>query len=634
MSIEAAKPLIISLPAGERLIGPGEPTFIIAEAGINHNGSTARAKQLIEAAAAAGADAVKFQKRTLTAVYQQQVLDNPNSAEQKYQYLIPLLKEFELPDEAFLELERYAAAQRIIFMVNGWDRPSIDWIERSLTMPVYKVGSPDMTNDELLERIAATGKPMIVSTGMSEQSEVEHCVALLRRLGAAFALLHANNTYPAPFDEINLRYLEALARYNVPVGYSGHERGVAVSLAAVARGACIIERHLTVEKSLPGPDHQASLLPGEFTALSAGIRQVEQALGDGVKRLTRIELMNREILGKSIVAGRFIADGTTILRDMLTTKSPAKGLSPQRMDEIVGTVAQRDIFVGEPLTVGDLTAHRILETFDGSGIPWKWGPVVRLREDFSRYIRFAPRVFEFHLTDKDLDETVPRGRWKQELVVHAPEYMHRTYLNPAAEDPAERKAAIATLQRSLEVTRQLSKSFAGAPKFVVHPGGITIEPAGDPQRLLSIFADTLAQLNSNGIEILPENLPPRPWVFGGEWVGNIFLLAEEIKRFLDETGYRLCFDTSHAVLACHAARANLVEMVSQLAPYIRHLHVSDGAGIGDEGLQIGEGVIDWEHVLAPLSGYAYTMVPEIWQGHLHGGKGFLQAMEHLKPYLR
>ena len=650
MSIE---PLVLP----DRKIGPGEPVFVIAEGSINHNGSLERAEQLIGAAVAAGADAVKFQKRNLAEVYQQKVLDNPNSAEQKYQYLIPLLKEFELPDEAFVALERYATERGIMFLVNPWDKESLKDVERLLHIPLYKVGSPDMTNDELLELLAETGKPMILSTGMSKEEEIDHAVNLLKEKGVTFALLHANNTYPAPFDEINLSYLEVLKKHDVPVGYSGHERGTAVSIGAVARGACVIERHLTVDKNLEGPDHKASLLPDEFKQLVDGIREVEQANGKPVKKFTKIELMNREILAKSVVAATFIPDGTKITREMLTTKSPAKGLSPQRLNELVGVTAQRDIFAGDPLTEDDLKGESITADFDSSDITWQWGPVVRFN-DFEQYLQYQPNLLEFHLSDKDLDEELPRppaGGFKQQLVVHAPEYMHRTYLDPSSADAEVLKVSRETLQRALDLTKKLGASFTGTPKFIVHPGGITLEKDPHPERLLARFAETLAGLQADGVEVLPENLPPRPWVFGGEWAGNIFLVADQIQPFLQEQGYSMCFDTSHAALACHAsthqqvqgrpqssrratssaqAPIKLVDQVKILKPYIKHLHVSDGAGIGEEGLQVGEGTVDWPAVMNELAGYEHTMVPEIWQGHLHGGRGFLQAMGKLKKLMR
>jgi sialic acid synthase SpsE/sugar phosphate isomerase/epimerase len=622
-----------SLAVGEILIGSGKPTFVIAEAGINHNGSLPRAKELIQAAAGAGADAIKFQKRNLAEVYQGEVLANPNRAEQKYQYLIPLLKDFELPDKAFIELEQYARQQGIMFLVNPWDKKSLQDIEKLLHVPLYKVGSPDLTNDELLVAIAATKKPMILSTGMSREHEITHAVELLRKEAAAFALLHCNSTYPAPFAEINLRFMENLREFGVPVGYSGHERGIAVSLAAVARGACVIERHITTDKTLPGPDHQASLLPDEFAQLVAGIREVEQAVGQPVKKLSRAEIMNREILGKSIVAARFIADGTVITRDMLTVKSPAKGLSPQHLDEVVGLTAPRDIFAGDALTEDDLRGSKVVQEFDSKAIPWQWGPVVRFH-DFEQYLPQEPALFEFHLSDKDLEEELPRGKFSQQMVVHAPEYMFRTYLNPAAEDTEERAIAIKTLQKSIDLTRRLAESFTGQPKFIVHPGGITLRPVSEPARLLDLFADTLHQLKSDGVMVLPENLPPRPWVFGGEWVTNIFMLADEIAAFLKTHGYSMCFDTSHAALACNLTGRDLVAEITALKPFIRHLHLADGSGTGEEGLQIGEGTVDFARLLKPLAGYQHTVVAEIWQGHLHGGRGFFQALEHLKPYMK
>ena len=623
------KPLIV----GERNIGPGHPVFVIAEVGLNHNGSIARAYELIDAAANAGADAVEFQKRSLADVYQKKILDNPNSAEQKYQYLIPLLKEFELADEEYPKLEAYAKEKNIIFMVNPWDKVSCDMIENLLHVPIYKVGSPDFTNNELLEYIAATKKPMIVSTGMAQEDEIAAGVAFIKTLGVPFAILHCNSTYPAPFDEINLKYMDTLNKYGVPVGYSGHERGIAVSIGAVARGASIIERHITVDRDLEGPDHKASLLPHEFREMVSGIREVERAVGGAVKKLSRGEIMNRELLGKSIVTNRFIAEGTTITRDMLTTRSPAKGLSPQKMDEIVGTTASRDIPAGDALTEDDLAVSSTLDAFISSDIPWNWGPVVRWK-DFASYLPYEPDLFEFHLSDKDLDEEIPRGTYSQQVIVHAPEYMKRVYLNPASEDPEERKATIAILQQSIDIARNLGESFQGTPKFIIHPGGITLTKHDNPKQLLELFADTLSTLKTDGVEILPENLPPRPWVFGGEWVTNVFMLGEEIRDFLQATGYSMCFDTSHAALSCNAYGVDLLEMTKMLAPLVRHLHVADGSGTGEEGLQIGSGTIDFAKILQPFAGYQHTMVPEIWQGHLHGGKGFLRAMNHLKQYMK
>ena len=242
---------------------------------------------------------------------------------------------------------------------------------------------------------------------------------------------------------------------------------------------------------------------------------------------------------------------------MLTTRSPAKGLSPQKMDEIVGTTASRDIPAGDALTEDDLAVSSTLDAFISSDIPWNWGPVVRWK-DFASYLPYEPDLFEFHLSDKDLDEEIPRGTYSQQVIVHAPEYMKRVYLNPASEDPEERKATIAILQQSIDIARNLGESFQGTPKFIIHPGGITLTKHDNPKQLLELFADTLSTLKTDGVEILPENLPPRPWVFGGEWVTNVFMLGEEIRDFLQATGYSMCFDTSHAALSCNAYGVDLL----------------------------------------------------------------------------
>jgi len=449
----------------KRVIGVGEPAFIIAEAGVNHNGSMDRAKQLIDAAVSAGADAVKFQKRNLDEIYQKKVLDNPNDSEQRYQFMIPMLKEFELSNEQFKELEKYAKEKGIMFLVNPWDIKSADKLEELFDIPLYKIGSPDLTNMELLERIANFGKPMILSTGMSVIEEIRETVKLLEEKKVNFALLHCNSTYPAPFDKINLKFMEKLKEFNVPVGYSGHERGISVCSAAVALGACIIERHITTDKTLEGTDHKASLLPHEFKEMVQNIREIEASLGKAERTLSQGEMMNREILGKSISAAVFIPDGATITREMLDVKSPAKGLSPQRLKDVIGTKAQRDIFAGDFFTEDDLQGDSLMKGFRSEDILWRWGIVVRFH-DFEKYLQYEPKLLEFHLSDKDLEEQLPKGQFKQELIVHAPEYSYRRYLNLVSLDKNDRELALKSLQKSLDITKKLGEQFSGTPKFV------------------------------------------------------------------------------------------------------------------------------------------------------------------------
>lgn len=229
------------LRIGTRRIGPNEPCYVIAEIGLNHNGDLAVARQLVDAAVAAGADAVKFQKRKLTETYREEIVAEPRLGEQGLQYIVPLLIEFELSDNAFRELYRYCKARAITFMCTPWDRASVDFLE-TMELDGYKIGSPDMTNFPLIEYVVATGKPLLMSTGMSTEEEIRRTLAFLDDKNAEYALFHCVSTYPAAPEEINLRFMQTLREWSGrPVGYSGHDTGTAISLAAVAMGARLLE---------------------------------------------------------------------------------------------------------------------------------------------------------------------------------------------------------------------------------------------------------------------------------------------------------------------------------------------------------------------------------------------------------
>ena len=284
------------LRLGTRRIGPGEPCYVIAEIGINHMGDLALARQLVDAAAAAGADAVKFQKRKLTETYRQEIVEHPTRGEQGLQYLVPILIECELSDDAFRELRAYCAARAITFMCTPWDRASVDLLE-TMDLAGYKIGSPDMTNFPLIEYVVATGKPLLMSTGMSTEEEIRRTLAFLDDKNAEYALFHCVSTYPAMPEEINLRFMQTLREWSGrPVGYSGHDTGIAISLAAVAMGARLLERHLTLDRTMRGPDHKASLEPKQFAEQVHALREVEMSLGAPHRWMTRGETLNRRTL--------------------------------------------------------------------------------------------------------------------------------------------------------------------------------------------------------------------------------------------------------------------------------------------------------------------------------------------------
>jgi N-acetylneuraminate synthase len=271
---------------GKNTVGSGHPCYIIAEIGINHNGDVDLAKRLISIAVAAGCDAVKFQKRTVEIVYSAEELARPRESpfgntngDLKYGL------EFDYDD--FAEIDRYCNEVKISWFASCWDEPSVDLINR-FDVPCYKIASASLTDDHLLRHTRATGKPILLSTGMSTIEEIDHAVEVLGKDN--LALLHASSTYPAYYEELNLLTIRTLEdRYGVPVGYSGHESGLPSSVAAVALGACIVERHITTDRAMWGSDHAASLEPNGITKLVSYIRVTERALGDGVKRVLERE---------------------------------------------------------------------------------------------------------------------------------------------------------------------------------------------------------------------------------------------------------------------------------------------------------------------------------------------------------
>ncbi|MBM3151245.1 MAG: TIM barrel protein [Chloroflexi bacterium] len=612
---------------GDRLIGDGHPTYVIAEIGVNHNGIPQLAFELIDIAVNCGVDAVKFQKRSLEKLYPKKYLDNANAGEKSMRYLIPILQRVELPDNVYVDIAAYCRKKGVTFLCSPFDPESADFLD-GLGVPAYKVASADLTNLPLLDHLVKKGKPLIISTGMSRPDEVDFTVKFLKERDARFALLHCNSTYPAAFEDINLRYMDQLRKYDVPVGYSGHERGIAVSTVAAAIGASIIERHITLDRTMDGPDHAASLEPQGFQKMVRDIHQVCLALGTGEEKFfSRGEILNREVLAKSLVAARRIEAGEEIQAEMVAVKGPGLGLSPQRYPELVGRTSERVIEEDEPFMEGDLGHKAVLDI--EHALPMHWGFTVRFR-DFAELLALKPRLLEFHFTDQDLDEHYPGTDYDLQLVAHAPEFWERTLVDLCAEDEKQRLDSITLMQKTIDLAREMAPHFKGTPKIIVHPGAATLDHHNhDKNTLYANLRRSVGQIDTEGVELLLENLPPHPWYFGGQWLTNAFMDAREIKDFVTSLGMKICFDTSHLKLYCNWAHVDFYEQAQVLLPLADHLHLADGSGLDGEGLQIGEGNIDWVRFFQVAKDYRGTMIPEIWRGHQHGGAGFMLAIQRL-----
>jgi N-acetylneuraminate synthase/sialic acid synthase len=329
-----------TLRIGERLVGDGQPCFVLAEGGVNHNGDPGLAEDLVRIAAECHADAVKFQKRTLHELLTRAAIEKPyvNANSLGATYGEHRLK-LELSEEVWSRLRDLAAQLGLEFLGSAWDRGSADMLE-ALDTPAIKTPSAVLTDLDLLEYIARRQRPMIVSTGMSSLEEVDQAVERIVRHTDRLILLQCTSAYPSEFVDINLRVMDTYRqRYGVLVGYSGHERGIAVSAAAATLGACIVERHFTRDRTLPGPDHAASLEPIGLAKLVRDIRHIEIALGSFDKRIAASEVPVRMRLAKSVVAARDIPAGAVVRADMLTAKGPGDGIPANHLAHLVGRVA-------------------------------------------------------------------------------------------------------------------------------------------------------------------------------------------------------------------------------------------------------------------------------------------------------
>lgn len=319
--------------------------FIIAEAGVNHNGSLELAKQLVDQAVEAGVDCVKFQtfiasdivaKSARMADYQKKNTGNDESQ-------WGMLKKLELKFEDFIELKRYCEEKDIEFLSTAFDFKSIDFLA-SLPLLKWKIPSGEITNLPYLIKVAQTKKPVILSTGMADLKEVKDAVRVLYDHGTTdLTILHCTTEYPAPYDEVNLNVMETLRNtFHTPVGYSDHTQGIEVPIAAAALGAVVIEKHFTLDKTMEGPDHKASLEPHELKAMVNAIRHIEQALGNGEKIPSASEMKNKAVARKSIIAKCEIKKGEIFSEANLTVKRPGTGINPMRWFEVIGQTASRD----------------------------------------------------------------------------------------------------------------------------------------------------------------------------------------------------------------------------------------------------------------------------------------------------
>jgi N-acetylneuraminate synthase len=615
----------------------------IAEIGINHNGDLNEAKRLIDTAISIKADFIKFQMRDFNSLYPNAILDNSSLAESGTQYIIDELKRTHLTFEQIEHLKKYTEEKTIKskFLLSAFDISSLEKASQ-LGLDTIKIGSPDFDNIFLIDKAAELFDHLILSTGMNNHQTILKINNILKNKHCRYSFLLCNSTYPSSIENTNINYLETLKSLDGPysIGYSGHSSDISASLAAVSRGAEIIEKHLTHDTNDIGQDHSSSIEHHQFKELIRISNEMRLSFGENKKVVSQGEIMNKLTLGKSLVFSRAMKKGELVEIADLVAKSPAKGISPLRRDEFLGRELIYSVEKDEYLSEN----HFVEKLKPVFSIPKKWGLVGRLF-DFDEFLCTKPDLIEIHLTWRDLVnyhlfKKKFEHHFHQDLVVHAPEYYYDELVDFAGNNCDIADASVAMLQQVVDFTKEIQTKFKGVDqnkgaRIVVHPGGhfknFTLGNKNEQYRLL---LKNLSRVNTEGVRILIENMPPNPWYFGGRWHNTIFMDSNEIALFAKKIDWGICYDLSHALLYCNHSNQTITKFSNNLFGHIEYLHIADGLGVNQEGLQLGEGNLDLNHVIELIHQLDVGFIPEIWNGHLNSGEGFFKALNVIEEMLK
>lgn len=611
-------------------------TYIIAEIGINHNGSLDTALNLIHKAYEAGVDAVKFQKRNLTQIYSSKILNDSNSAEWNFEYLIPLLQEVELSKKDYLIINKTCKNLNLDLIVTPMDEESAEFVS-TLDIVAFKIASADMTNLSLIKKCSSYNKPIIISTGMWSEEDIKRCVKYYKQNNIQYTLLLANSTYPSPYEDIGLYFLNKLKKLSNVVGYSGHERDTFIPIAAVTLGAQIIEKHITLDRNQKGPDHKASMLPNKWKEMVRNIRFLEKSLTDK-KYINQAETLNKEAFAKSAVALKDLPKGHILVIQDIKFQSPGKGIFEHEITDYLGKELKKSIPIGKYISKEGFKDTIPIKEWKKFNFSKRWGIKCRFH-DYKLYKELKAPVMEFHCSETDLDIDFNEKNYNSELIIHAPEIIDRELVNICSKDERIAQKSLDIIQRSIDKTIEISKGWPKSkPKMVVHLGGMSLDlldktsyglnklSTHDEMITIAIHNFKRLKYDRDLIDIIPENLPPRPWYLGGEWFQYGFAPFSDMIRFCKETGVKMTYDICHAKLQCNLEKISLTEYTKQVMPYVAHMHISDAVGLNGEGVQIYGGEIDFQSIFNEAMNYDYSWVTEIWSGHLYNGSGTYKAM--------
>jgi len=632
--------------------------FVISEIGINHNGDINLAKKLIDKSFKAGANAVKFQVRDLNQIYNKKIISDPNNTQTGSQYIFNQLTKSNFSKKKIIELFEYSRQKGLHVGATPFDLKSLQFLSDNINkIDFIKIGSPDFDNIPLIKEAIKKKKYLILSTGMNDEIEIKKIFNLVKFDKKTTAFLHCCSSYPASESEINLKFINKLKKItSCKIGYSGHEKGFLPTLMSIYFGAKIIERHITLDKNMSGPDHTSSLDFDEFKKMTNEIRNIEKIskknilnfltknfnikknsifVGSGIKVINQNVMLNKSILSKSLVFKKDLKKNTILKESHFELKSPANGASYLEIDKFLNKRLQKNVFKHDFVLTNNIN-NKKTNLFKNYKLNKKWGLVTRLG-DLEDYIDNKADLIEIHLTWRELvsGKTIKKSIDK-DLVVHAPEYFNDKLVDFTSNDKKITSNSLEMLDNVINFTKNISSNFNivdnRGPRIVVHPGGHfdSFKKKINTKKKYLNLSKNLNKLNLKGIRLLIENMPPFPWYFGGKFYNYIFTDPKEINKFCNEKNFQICFDTSHAQLYCNKKNVNLIDFVRRVKKHVAYFHFSDAIGVDGEGAQIGRGNIRFNAFLKEISDMDLGFIPEVWQGHLDNGKGFEIALKNLK----
>ncbi|MCX6123831.1 MAG: N-acetylneuraminate synthase family protein [Proteobacteria bacterium] len=634
------------LRIGQLRAGCQSPPLLLAEIGVNHNGDSNEALWLVRQAAAAGCDAVKFQRRSNNLYNQEEI----NSFDLGTQYIIAEIERTRLPISSIVDCCHLARDLGMEAVITPFDEIALREVMDSDSNPAaLKIASCDLTNHPLISACAETDLPLILSTGMSHERDIQSTSQLLRTLMVEHAFLHCNSTYPAPPQDINLAYIPRLREITrTVVGYSSHDGNPVIPVGSIAYGASIIEFHITRSHVAKGTDHRASIEIEMLPAFVKDCALMYEASGKALPRKpSQGELANRQSLGKSYALAKDRPAGHRLTSSDLILISPGSGFGINEHDNLVGQTLMHAVVARRLLKPTDL--KRATKSFQADlnkavaglrelgyvpGIPVRYHDVNQMQHVFGM------PMLEFHMSDRDL-QLDPSAFLHEplnnvDLIVHAVEqYEDGFILDLSSNDPLILQRSFEEIQRLCNHINSLRSFFRPRDRVpvVLNLGGFTSDGFVDNDEYLRTLEravsslEQLAELHSE-LQLLPQTMPPFPWHQGGRSYHNLLTSNDRVNDFLTATNTDLCFDISHTSLSCAYFGEQIEDHIATMAGRIKHLHLSDAQGTNAEGLEVGEGSINFRslHEAMHANGQTLYMIPEIWQGHLQGGEKFASSL--------